>query len=257
MNAESVLSSENVFALGYCMARAHLMILALIAVGGCVTTPPDGSPRVQTPSQARRADLPNAIAAPLRDVNVLQSKIPDVLLAALEDPYARPRYIDCDWIVYEVLPLNGALGLDMREPGIDDNTLGERAGEALLGAIAGAASSNLPLRSWVRMLSGAQLHDKQISSAITAGQIRRAYLKGLGESRGARPRRDPISTDRSSPAPAGLAPRAHHFMFRSSTTKGLRLAWESRGHCPKLPMAQVTPQATAARDLVTMTTPEG
>ncbi|OYU70458.1 MAG: hypothetical protein CFE28_10935 [Alphaproteobacteria bacterium PA2] len=169
------------------MARVHLMIWALIAVGGCVTTPPDGSPQVQTPSQARRADLPNAITAPLRDVNVLQSKIPDVLLAALEDPYARPQYIDCDWIVYEVLPLNGALGLDMREPGIDDNTMGERASVAVLGAIAGATSGNLPMRSWVRMLSGAQLHDKLISAAITAGQIRRAYLKGLGESRGCAP----------------------------------------------------------------------
>ena len=169
------------------MARAHPMIIGLLFLAGCLTTPPDGSPRVQTPSQARRADLPNAIAAPLRDANVLQSKIPDVLLAALDDPYARPQFIDCDWVIYEILPLNGALGLDMKEPNLDEHTFGERSSEAVLSAIAGAASGNLPLRSWVRMLSGAQQHDKLVSAAISAGQIRRAYLKGLGESRGCAP----------------------------------------------------------------------
>ena len=75
----------------------------------------------------------------------------------------------------------------MKEPNLDEHTFGERSSEAVLSAIAGAASGNLPLRSWVRMLSGAQQHDKLVSAAISAGQIRRAYLKGLGESRGCAP----------------------------------------------------------------------
>jgi hypothetical protein len=169
------------------MSRPHLLILALLALGGCVTASPDGSPQVQTASQARRADLPSAITSPLRDVNLLQSKIPDVLLAAIDNPYGHPANVSCDWVVAQMLPLNGALGGDVEEPGLDDHTLGERSAEAVLGAIAGATSSNLPMRAWIRELSGAQRHDKFISAAITAGQIRRAYLKGLGESRDCAP----------------------------------------------------------------------
>lgn len=169
------------------MTRLHLLIPILLALGGCVTASPDGSPQVQTASQARRADLPSAITSPLRDANLLQSRIPDVLLAALDNPYGRPARVDCDWVVAEMLPLNGALGGDLEEPDLDDHTLGERGAETVLGAIAGATSGALPMRAWVRELSGAQRHDKAISAAITAGQIRRAYLKGLGESRGCAP----------------------------------------------------------------------
>lgn len=169
------------------MRRPHLLFLGLFALAGCITAPPDGSPRVQTPSQARRADLPNAIVSPLRDANLLQSKIPRVLLAAVENPYGRPQVVTCSWIVEELLPLNGALGGDLEEPDLDDHTLGERGAETVLNAIAGATSGALPMRGWVRELSGAQRHDKYVSAAITAGQVRRAYLKGLGESRGCAP----------------------------------------------------------------------
>ncbi|MEI6441450.1 MAG: hypothetical protein WCO83_14730 [Alphaproteobacteria bacterium] len=169
------------------MARRHLQICALLVLGGCVTTPLDGSPQVQTGSQTRRADLPNALAAPLRDLNILQSKIPHALLAAVDTPYGRPANITCDWLVSEILPLNGALGPDLEDAKIDDHTLGERASASVLGAIAGAASDTLPMGSWIREISGSNRHDKLISAAITAGQIRRAYLKGLGESRGCAP----------------------------------------------------------------------
>lgn len=169
------------------MVRRHLQICVLLVLGGCVTTPLDGSPQVQTAAQARRADLPNAISAPLRDLNILQSKIPDTLLAAAEAPYGRPPVITCDWLISELLPLNGALGPDLEDARIDDHTLGERASAAVLGAIAGAASDTLPMGSWIREVSGSNRHDKLISAAITAGQIRRGYLKGLGESRGCAP----------------------------------------------------------------------
>jgi len=169
------------------MSSRRLMICALLVLGGCMTAPLDGSPRVQTAAQARRADLPNAVAAPLRDLNILQSTIPDTLLAAVHAPYGRPPTLTCEWLVAEILPLNGALGPDLEDARIDDHTLGERASEAMLGAIAGAASDTLPLNSWIREISGSNRHDKLISAAITAGQIRRAYLKGLGESRGCAP----------------------------------------------------------------------
>jgi hypothetical protein len=39
----------------------------------------------------------------------------------------------------------------------------------------------------VRKLTGAERHDSYVAAAITAGAVRRAYLKGLGESRGCSP----------------------------------------------------------------------
>ena len=62
----------------------------LLALAACVTAPEDGSTRVQTSSQASRESLKGATEAPLRDLNLLRTKIPDVLLAAMADPYERP-----------------------------------------------------------------------------------------------------------------------------------------------------------------------
>jgi hypothetical protein len=53
--------------------------------------------------------------------------------------------------------------------------------------MASAASDVIPFRGWVRKLTGAERHDKLVQSAITAGAVRRAYLKGLGEAKGCNP----------------------------------------------------------------------
>ena len=45
----------------------------------------------------------------------------------------------------------------------------------------GAAESLLPFAGFVRTLSGAQKHDQLVIEVITAGSVRRGYLKGLGE----------------------------------------------------------------------------
>ena len=47
------------------------------------------------------------------------------------------------------------------------------------GLSSGAASDVIPFRGWIRKLSGAERHDKYVQAAITAGAVRRAYLKGL------------------------------------------------------------------------------
>jgi hypothetical protein len=39
----------------------------------------------------------------------------------------------------------------------------------------------------VRKLTGAERHDKMVQAAILAGSVRRAYLKGLGETKGCNP----------------------------------------------------------------------
>jgi hypothetical protein len=56
----------------------------------------------------------------------------------------------------------------------------------------------IPLRGWVRKLTGAERHDRLVQSAITSGNVRRAYLKGLGEARGCNP---PATPQHRPPAP--------------------------------------------------------
>lgn len=182
--------------------RAPLAILPLLLLlAGCQTMPADGSTQVQTTGQANRENLKGAMSAPLRDVNVLRTKIPDVLLQAMADPYGRPKPSNCATLTALILPLNGALGADLDEPALDEDDLMERGENSALGLVAGAASSVIPFRGWVRQLSGAERHDKLVTAAITAGAVRRAYLKGLGEAKGCYPPATPSHVKAGSPPP--------------------------------------------------------
>ena len=171
---------------------ATVGVVTLLSLGGCMTTPKDGSPRVQTTSDANREDIQGAVAAPLRDVNVLRTKIPEVLLEALADPYARPKRLNCQILTDMVQPLDDALGPDLDHPPGPGDSLGEQGRDGALGFVAGAASDVIPFRSWVRKLTGAERHDKLVQQSIMAGAVRRGYLKGLGESRGCHPPATPM-----------------------------------------------------------------
>lgn len=180
----------------------------LILLGGCLTTPADGSPKVQTTSQAKRENLTGAVAAPLRDVNVLRTKIPPILLEAMADPYQRPNPSTCAGILAALTPLNYALGADLDEPATDEDDIMERGRDAGLGAMASVASSVIPFRGWVRQLTGAERHDSLVSAAITAGAVRRAYMKGLGETKGCPPPATPSHVMTGTPVPVqGMKPR--------------------------------------------------
>lgn len=181
------------------MRSVFLILSTVTLLGACTTVPADGSSQIQTSSQANRENLQGAASAPLRDVNVLRTKIPDVLLRAMADPYARPPRPNCASITAQILPLNGALGADLDEIAVDEDDLMERGRESMLGVMAGAASGVIPFRGWVRQLSGAERHDKLVNAAITAGAVRRAYLKGLGETRGCNPPATPSHVKAGTP----------------------------------------------------------
>ncbi len=171
---------------GQAMLKLRLLLPCFILLAACTTTRRDGSPEVQTTSQANRESLQGAVAAPLRDINVLRTKIPEVLLVAMADPYALPQPLTCSKITALILPLNGALGADLDEEAVDGDDLIGRGKSSALGFVAGAASGVIPFRGWVRKLTGAERHDSYVQDAITAGGIRRGYLKGLGEAKGCR-----------------------------------------------------------------------
>jgi hypothetical protein len=75
------------------------------------------------------------------------------------------------------------------------------ARDATLDALREAVTDSIPFHSWVRLLTGAQRHDQMVYAAITAGVVRRAYLKGLGEARGC----DPPAVPRHLAHPASIA----------------------------------------------------
>jgi hypothetical protein len=156
---------------------------------------------VRTSDQLKRESVKGAATAPLRDLNVMRAQIPEVLLQAMADPYARPpRNYKCPQLIALVQPLDEALGADIDRINIEDQDMMERGRETALGVAADFASDAIPFRGWVRKLSGAERHDRLVRDAITAGAVRRAYLKGLGESKGCTPPATP-SHERAGAAP--------------------------------------------------------
>ena len=169
----------------------HLLALAFAATSGFAyaapAPPEDSAPseRVRTSDQVKRQSVEGAVTTPLRDLNVMKTKIPPILLKTLEDPYARPpRGWKCSTLATLIRPLDAALGPDLDQVAPGDENLLERGKSTALGAAADFASDAIPFRGWVRKLTGAESHDKLVLSAIVAGDVRRAYLKGLGEARG-------------------------------------------------------------------------
>ncbi|MBF0663934.1 MAG: hypothetical protein IR159_00060 [Brevundimonas sp.] len=133
-----------------------------------------------------------AATAPLDDLNLRREEIPTVLLQAEANPYDLRNLNQCSTIGAEISRLNDALGPDTDEPPPPDgSTLGERAGDAAskaaLDAIRDTTTDFIPGRSWIRRLSGAEQHSRHVQSAIQAGRMRRAFLKGIGMQRNCAP----------------------------------------------------------------------
>src|SRR3990167_368736 len=195
--------------------RRTLLLAGFLAVAaaGCASARQQAAPspppvqesdeRIKSASEANKDGITGAMTAPLRDVNVIRTKIPRVLLESMDDPYRRPVPASCASLISLIKPLDAALGEDLDSmPATGDEDLMDRgrkaAGEAALGAVASAAQDMIPMRGWVRKLSGAERHDRLVQSAIASGAVRRAYLKGLGESRGCNP---PATPQHKPPAP--------------------------------------------------------
>ena len=149
----------------------------------------DHSDRLLTPEQqGRQGVVKGVMEQPFRDFNLIRSKIPPVLQRAIADPYERPPPT-CEGLRTAVDALNVALGPDLDEPVSTEHpgTLTRVEGVAKTGALDAMRSgvqSQIPFDGFIRMLTGAQRHDKLVMAAIQAGAIRRGYLKGMGEARG-------------------------------------------------------------------------
>lgn len=187
-----------------CMARTALSLLAAAAFAVTVAgpavaqspapnlAPPDppsaSEDRMKTSEQVKRGSLEGAATTPLRDLNLMRVEIPELLLQALDDPYARPpRGWRCSTLIALVRPFNDILGPDIDTIPSDDEPWTNKSRSTALGVAGDLAGGAIPFRGVVRKLSGAESHDKLVVAAIIAGHTRRAYLKGLGEAKGCGP----------------------------------------------------------------------
>lgn len=121
-----------------------------------------------------------AATTPLSDFNLVRADIPDVLRAAQRAPYAAPADASCAGLRAAVRALDEVLGADLDSPASDAHpSLLERGEGMATGALQRSAEDVVPFRGWVRKLSGAERYSRQVAASITAGGVRRAYLKGL------------------------------------------------------------------------------
>lgn len=161
-------------------------VQAPAAAASAASSPAEGA------SQPKRAYIDqagDAVIAPLGDLNLVRAKIPEALKEALAAPYAEPPARECPAIAERIRALDAALGADLDAPkSSNEASLLERGvdqvGKTSINMISDTTTGIVPFRGWVRRLTGAERHSKRVAAAITAGSLRRAYLKGFARAQG-------------------------------------------------------------------------
>lgn len=154
--------------LSYLLFQSACIVLVL-SLTGCVV-------------HQKQSKYIDAVEAPFHDLNLIQKGIPSVLVEAEIAPYLVPSDQSCEALSASIYALDVALGSD-QEGHLRDPTMYDRAVEELdeqaVDAIRNTTEGFLPFRGWIRKISGAARHSKQIARANAAGLIRRAFLKGV------------------------------------------------------------------------------
>jgi hypothetical protein len=171
------------------MARKYLAILLLVGpLAAC-----NGGMSIDRGAQTFSEGVGDAAATPLEDLNVRRDEIPAVLTEAVEHPYGLAGLGRCSQISAEVSRLDEALGPDLDDP---QRMSGERMDDVAAGAaldvVRDTVTDFIPMRSWVRRLSGAEQHSRRVQQSIQAGLVRRSFLKGVGLQRNCRPPAAPM-----------------------------------------------------------------
>jgi hypothetical protein len=88
---------------------------------------------------------------------------------------------ECAWYEREIQELNAVLGpdLDAVKVDADGNIVERELGNASVNALRSFTEGFVPFRSWVRRLTGADSHAREVAAAGMAGIVRRSYLKGV------------------------------------------------------------------------------
>ncbi|MEK9953092.1 MAG: hypothetical protein VW687_13170 [Curvibacter sp.] len=186
----------------------RLFALGLLALlSACAQSPktaqaPASSPQTAAEDRGSKAQtlvqdsgVIQTATQPLNDLNLIQTAIPPVLTRAqLGGAYAPPADSACAALQAELLALDAALGPDIDAAGTPDaepglmgkavDFVGDAAMDSVRGTVNAVVDGVIPLRSWVRKLSGAERHSRAVAAAIAAGTLRRPYLKGWAWAQG-------------------------------------------------------------------------
>ena len=150
------------------------------AVGALlISVAPVSAQTVVDPANERADDV---VLSPLSDVNLRKKAIPPVLLAAAENPYAMSGLKSCASYSAAISELDGSLGDDFDV--VQDKTRDEKRGNGA-GSLAKAVIGGLiPFHGVIREVSGANGQQRNWDRALYAGSVRRAFLKGIGQTKG-------------------------------------------------------------------------
>jgi len=168
------------------LVRSGLPLLALVPISACSTVMPVGlelnRAQVEQGAATFQGGVGQAATAPLDDLNLRRQEVPEVLIAARNAPYSTVGLRRCDAVIRELDRLDQALGPDVDQP-VRSAGMGQQAAGAALDLVRDTATDFIPLRSWVRRLSGAAAHDREVQAAIRAGLVRRGFMKGIAYQR--------------------------------------------------------------------------
>ncbi len=146
----------------------------------------NGADAVSQGAEERLPGVNDAVKAPLRDLNLNSDNVPIILVRAYGKPYDTVGLDSCQGILDQVSALDLALGPDVDIPrgqSKEDDMFAKGrsfAGDAALDAVRSATTGVIPVRSWVRRLSGANRAEQEAKAIVLAGSVRRGFLKAVG-----------------------------------------------------------------------------
>ena len=186
----------------------------------------------QTAADPDNVKAEDVALAPLSDINLRKKDVPPILQAALKDPYDTTGLKSCVGYTTAIASLDEVLGddIDVADEKTDDEKMANGAGAIAKSIV----SSFVPFRGIIRQLSGANDQQRAWNKALYAGSVRRAFLKGLGQSKGcaypARPATAQVLASLASQRAAALAAKKQGKAPPSEQTAGepVTVAFESR-----------------------------
>ncbi len=167
------------------------MLAAILMSSSCASQAQQEPTGVDRAVVDTREGFGDAVMTPLSDLNLRRAPIPPKLEAIIS-PYEPIQVNTCAGIADEVRQLTEILGPDIDAPASDDDpTLSDRAGEGAadlaLNQVTSAVTGFIPYRSVLRQASGASAHERKLREVYDRGAQKRAYLKGIGASKGCAP----------------------------------------------------------------------
>lgn len=124
----------------------------------------------------------NIGAKPLKDMNIIKTKVDPKIEAVMAAPYSLTGIKTCAQFKTEIGKMTSVLGPDVDSP--QTQTPDKSPAEVALSLGESAAGGILPFTGLIRRVSGAEARQKYAQAAVYAGSVRRAYLKGTARAKG-------------------------------------------------------------------------